>query len=225
MSNQQQQKRQQQQNKSFNLSVSDDDNLSDGDHSTYHDDTRFRNKKIVITGAGGNFGREGCIYFVVYGGANVAAIDNNKQSLEETITIVNNLLLKKGKAGRGEIKGYDCDVTNSKLVDKTLNTIVNSTFFDGTGPDLLWNNAGYQGQIQSTLEYDVKDFCKVMDINVNGMFIVLQSVAKHMSSASMVIKEDDTKRGNDTQTANKQKFSIVNTASVAGLRGTPAMIR
>jgi len=76
--------------------------------------------------------------------------------------------------------------------------------------DLLWNNAGYQGQIKPVLEYDPKDFALVMNINVTGMFIVLQAVAKHMSES---YKSDPNK-----------SFSIVNTSSVAGLRGTPAMV-
>jgi NAD(P)-dependent dehydrogenase (short-subunit alcohol dehydrogenase family) len=44
----------------------------------------------------------------------------------------------------------------------------------------------------------------VMNINVTGMFIVLQAVAKHM--------------------AKHNRGSIVNTASVAGLGCTPAMV-
>ena len=49
-----------------------------------------------------------------------------------------------------------------------------------------------------------------MVIFLPGMFIVLQTVAKHMSE---LYKSDPKKR-----------FSIVNTSSVAGLRGTPAMV-
>merc|ERR1712010_280346 len=70
--------------------------------------------------------------------------------------------------------------------------------------DLLWNNAGYQGKIVPTLEYPVDDFQMVMNVNVVGMFAVLQAVAK-------VMKEN----GGGV---------ICNTASVAGLRGTPAMV-
>jgi NAD(P)-dependent dehydrogenase (short-subunit alcohol dehydrogenase family) len=73
---------------------------------------------------------------------------------------------------------------------------------------MLWNNAGYQGQIKPTLEYDPTDFALVMNINVTGMFIVLQAVAKKMVEQG----EQDT------------LYSIVNTSSVAGLRGTPAMV-
>jgi len=74
--------------------------------------------------------------------------------------------------------------------------------------DFLWNNAGYQGQIAPTLDYDPVDFANVMNINVTGMFIMLQAVAKKMSADG----------------GNNRSFSIVNTASVAGLRGTPAMV-
>lgn len=47
-----------------------------------------------------------------------------------------------------------------------------------------------------------------MNINVVGMFIVLQSFAKKMAE-----ENDSTKN-----------YAIVNTASVAALRGTPAMV-
>lgn len=67
----------------------------------------------------------------------------------------------------------------------------------------LWNNAGYQGHVKPTLEYSVEDFQKVQDINVVGAFRVLQCVAKSMQKTGGGV--------------------IVNTASVAGLRGTPAM--
>lgn len=47
-----------------------------------------------------------------------------------------------------------------------------------------------------------------MDINVVGLFIVLQVVSKKMA------EENDASKG----------YAIVNTASVAALRGTPAMV-
>ncbi len=71
-----------------------------------------------------------------------------------------------------------------------------------------WIYVGYQGQIAPTLEYNVDDFSRVMNINVVGMFIVMQSIAKKMAE-----ENDSTK-----------KYAIVNTASVAALRGTPAMV-
>ena len=48
------------------------------------------------------------------------------------------------------------------------------------------------------------------------MFTVMQSVSKRMAGANDALTNEDE--------VPKHKFSIVNTASVAALRGTPAMI-
>jgi NAD(P)-dependent dehydrogenase (short-subunit alcohol dehydrogenase family) len=101
-----------------------------------------------------------------------------------------------------DFKAYVCDVTNAAQTEQVIESI-HSRF---KRIDLLWNNAGYQGQIAPTLEYDPEDFAQVMNVNVTGAFTVLQAVAKRMA------KQDG------------DGYSIVNTASVAGLRGTPAMI-
>lgn len=167
-------------------------------------DNRFREKTIIITGAGGNFGRVGCLYFAQRG-ANVAAFDSNEDALNETL----NEVVAAGCPGK--IQGYTCDVTDADSVEKAVQSIPKD--FDST-IDMLWNNAGYQGHIKPTLEYDPADFARVMNINVTGMFIVLQSVAKIMSS-----QKSQTEGG-----GNSHPFSIVNTASVAALRGTPAMV-
>jgi NAD(P)-dependent dehydrogenase (short-subunit alcohol dehydrogenase family) len=160
-------------------------------------DTRFQGKTIVITGAGGNFGREGCLYFAKRG-AKVAAMDNNVLTLEETVQFV------KDEVPDADILTKDCDVTKPASVNAAIDSIA-----DHFGSiDLLWNNAGYQGQIKPTLEYDPADFALVMNINVTGMFIVLQAVAKKMVAQG---KQDSY-------------YSIVNTSSVAGLRGTPTMV-
>ena len=162
-------------------------------------DTRFRGKTVVITGAGGNFGREGCIFFAKRG-ARVAALDLNADALKETV--------KEAKAvmASAEIMALECNVTDVESVQAAVDKIVAQ--FQSI--DLLWNNAGYQGEIKPTLEYDPKDFSRVMEINVTGMFIVLQAVAKHMAKQHSEL--------------GKVGLSIVNTSSVAGLRGTPAMV-
>ena len=69
--------------------------------------------------------------------------------------------------------------------------------------DLLWNNAGYQGAMKPLLEYPGDDVQRVMDINVVGAFRVLQACARNMAAHG--------------------GGAIVQTGSVAGLRGTPTM--
>ena len=157
----------------------------------------FQGKSIVVTGAGGNFGREGCLYFAQRG-AKVAALDKNMAALEEAIKFV------KDQVPNATIVHHSCDVTDVASVQKAVDDIAEAL----GSIDLLWNNAGYQGHIKPTLEYDPADFAMVMNINVTGMFIVLQTVAKKMVAQG---KKDTL-------------YSIVNTSSVAGLRGTPAMV-
>ena len=156
-------------------------------------DTRFQGKTIVITGSGGNFGREGCLFFAQRG-AKIAAFDKNPTTLQETVVEVQKAYPET------EILSVECDVTSKD----SIHAAVDQTITKFGSIELLWNNAGYQGQIKPTLEYDPADFALVMNINVTGMFIVMQAVAKAMK---------DNGGG-----------SIVNTSSVAGIRGTPAMI-
>ena len=190
-------------------------------------DKRFRGKRIIITGGGGNLGREGCLYFACRG-ACVAAMDNNADALNETLACVEEAcedirvatesagVASNSEVGTvGKIKGYTCDVTDVNSVENAVKSISE----DFGGIDMLWNNAGYQGQIKPTLEYDPKDFAMVMNINVTGMFIVLQSVAKRMAAQNNV---EYLREKNDINSSHP--FSIVNTASVAALRGTPAMV-
>jgi NAD(P)-dependent dehydrogenase (short-subunit alcohol dehydrogenase family) len=157
-------------------------------------DQRFLGKIIVITGGGGYLGREGCLYFSQRG-ARIAALDKSPTALQETVQAV-----KKQVGENALIMTVECDVTKVDSVQSAVETVVATL----GGIDMLWNNAGYQGMIKPTLEYDPADFSMVMNINVTGMFIVLQAVAKIM--------------------ANRNRGSIVNTASVAGLGCTPAMV-
>ena len=117
-------------------------------------------------------------------------MDSNSDALNETLACVEKareeMRIQCGGAssvgGVGEVKGYVCDVTDAESVENAVKCVVN----DFGGIDMLWNNAGYQGQIKPTLEYDPKDFATVMNINVTGMFIVLQSVARRMAALNNV---------------------------------------
>jgi NADP-dependent 3-hydroxy acid dehydrogenase YdfG len=161
-------------------------------------DGRFLNKVVVITGAGGTFGREGCLFFAKRG-AKVAALEVNAAALAETVALM--LAPETNCCPEDHICALECNVTSAESIRNAMEEIIKKF---GT-IDMLWNNAGYQGEIKPTLEYDPQDFARVMDINVTGMFIVLQAAARHMATQD-------------------SGGSIVNTASVAGLRGTPAMV-
>lgn len=97
----------------------------------------FEGKTIIVTGAGGNFGREGCLYFAEKG-ANVAAFDVNMTTLEETSAMV------KQAVPDSKIICKECNVTDVASVQAAVDAV--EAEFGSI--DCLWNNAGYQGQIK-----------------------------------------------------------------------------
>jgi NAD(P)-dependent dehydrogenase (short-subunit alcohol dehydrogenase family) len=89
------------------------------------EDIRFKGKHIIITGAGGNFGREGCLFFASKG-CKVTALDLNQDALDETHRQV--------KLVSGDILCIKCDICSSDAVDSSVEKA--SGVFGV--PDLLW---------------------------------------------------------------------------------------
>merc|ERR1719183_1004278 len=157
-------------------------------------DDEFKGKTVYITGGGGQFGRTGSLYFAERG-ANVVIVDINEKAAKETEAEVVKAV------GEGKTLVTITDVTDKGKVKESIDAAVAK--FGGI--DYLWNNAGYQGKMKPTFDYPEEDFQTVMNINVCGAFNVLKAVSKAMIAAG--------KGG-----------AIVNTASVAALKGTPTMI-
>ena len=67
--------------------------------------------------------------------------------------------------------------------------------------DVFYNNAGIEGDIKPITDYSLEMFRRVLDVNVVGVFLGLKHVLPVM------LKQD--------------KGSIINTASIAGLVGSP----
>lgn len=137
------------------------------------DEARFAGKVIVITGAGGQFGREGCLYFGRRG-ARIAALDQNKAGLKGTFEAMETEL-----GEEFDFMPYVCDVTSAEQIGEVVDSII----FRFKRIDLLWNNAGYQGRIETTLEYDSDDFSRVMNINVTGKLLNLLNADHSTTSA------------------------------------------
>lgn len=58
----------------------------DNPKSVIEENSFFLGKTVVITGAGGLFGREGCLYFGKRG-ARIAALDQNQAGLKGTFEV------------------------------------------------------------------------------------------------------------------------------------------
>jgi NAD(P)-dependent dehydrogenase (short-subunit alcohol dehydrogenase family) len=67
--------------------------------------------------------------------------------------------------------------------------------------DVFYNNAGVEGDIKPITEYSLEAFRRVLDVNVVGVFLGMKHVLPVMLK--------------------KNKGSIINTASIAGLVGSP----
>jgi NAD(P)-dependent dehydrogenase (short-subunit alcohol dehydrogenase family) len=67
--------------------------------------------------------------------------------------------------------------------------------------DAFYNNAGIEGEIRPITEYSLESFRRVLDVNVVGVFLGMKHVLPVM------LKQN--------------KGSIINTASIAGLMGSP----
>jgi NAD(P)-dependent dehydrogenase (short-subunit alcohol dehydrogenase family) len=104
------------------------------------------------------------------------------------------------EAAGGEVRAVTADVTSSAEVQAYVEAAV-ETF---GGIDILFNNAGIEGVVSSLESYPEEVFDQVLGVNVKGVWLGMRHVADAMRS-----------RGGG---------AIVNTASVAGLSGTPGLI-
>ena len=89
------------------------------------------------------------------------------------------------------------DVTDQESIDRALKKTVAS--FGKI--DVLVNNAGIAGPTMPVVEYPVADWKRVIDIDLNGPFLVSRVVVPHMVKAGY--------------------GRIVNIASIAGKEGNP----
>jgi NAD(P)-dependent dehydrogenase (short-subunit alcohol dehydrogenase family) len=89
------------------------------------------------------------------------------------------------------------DVTQE---DEVANYVRTATDRFGT-IDVFYNNAGIEGEVKPITEYSLEAFRRVIDVNVIGVFLGLKHVLPVMLK--------------------RNKGSIINTASIAGLMGSP----
>ena len=150
----------------------------------------FTGKVALITGAGNGIGRATALGFASRG-ATVVVVDRDRTGGEATAGI----LRQRG----GQALFVPADVTQSADVQN----YVKATLDCYGAIDCFYNNAGIEGSVAPTAEYDEDMFDRVMAVNVKGVFLGMRHVLPVM------IKQG---RG-----------SVVNTASVAGLVASPGM--
>ena len=124
---------------------------------------RFEEKTIIVTGAAGGIGRAAVERFASEG-ANIVAVDLPGPALEEARQLV--------ERGGARAIAVPADVTRSEDVEGYVRE-ARQRF---GGVDGLFNNAGIEGYIGSSLDYPEDQFDRILAINVKGVWLGMRAV-------------------------------------------------
>ncbi|WP_341201197.1 SDR family oxidoreductase [Planomicrobium okeanokoites] len=145
--------------------------------------------KVVIITGGGSGLGRAAAVSIAKQGGKLVLVDMSKDGLEESKKKI------LAAASDAQIETVEANVTNEEDVKNYVDfTIRKFGKIDG-----FFNNAGIEGKQNLTEEYGSDEFEKVINVNLNGVFYGMKYVLK-------VMKEQGY-------------GSIVNTASVGGIRG------
>lgn len=145
--------------------------------------------KVVLITGGGSGLGQAAALQVAKEGAKLVLVDLNEASLEESKQKVLEV------APNAEVLLIQANVADEKAVENYVNQTV-ETFGK---IDSFFNNAGIEGKQNLTEDFGIEEFQKVVNVNLNGVFYGMKYVLK-------VMKEQGY-------------GSVVNTASVGGIRG------
>jgi 3-oxoacyl-[acyl-carrier protein] reductase len=148
---------------------------------------RLKDKVAIVTGAGSGMG-EAIAHTYAREGAKVAVLDVNEQAANKVASAIGAAAL-----------AVACDVTNKADIVRAVE--MTEKKFGVT--DILVNNAGVAHVNKPLMEIDEREFDRVFDVNVKGLFVFTQAVVPAMR--------------------NKGGGVIVNIGSTAGLRPRPGL--
>ena len=149
---------------------------------------RFQDQGVLITGAGSGIGRETAIEFAGEG-AIVAVTDIDGDTAERTAEEIS----KRG----GRAHSFALDTTDPAAVDALFDTAEKRL----GRLDVLVNSAGVR-EISPVAELPYEEWCRVMNVNVTGVFLCSQAFVRRALKAG-------------------KSGSIVNLASTLGVVAAP----
>jgi gluconate 5-dehydrogenase len=125
-------------------------------------------KTALVTGGGHGIGRHLCIG-LAEAGADIVVVGRKLEPLHEVVDAIE-LLGQKAWA-------IQADISDTNSIDQLLK----DTFAQVKRIEILVNNAGF-AWAQPTLDYSMKGWDKVFNLNVRGLFYLSQQAAIHMKS-------------------------------------------
>tara|TARA_Y100000588_G_scaffold318502_1_gene348045 strand:- start:403 stop:1173 length:771 start_codon:yes stop_codon:yes gene_type:complete len=142
----------------------------------------FTNQTIIVTGAGSGIGAATAKLFAERGG-NVVLVGRRKEKLDEVAADLD----------ASHVLVHATDVSDRAAVEKLIDAAVHR--FGGI--NVLVNNAGV-AEMGKFDDFSIEDWNKTIDINVTGVFHMIQAALPHLR---------------------KVKGNIVNVSSVSGIGG------
>jgi len=151
--------------------------------------TDFTGKIVLITGAGKGTGRRVAQAFASQG-ATVAVNDVSPVNLDETVTHI--------LASGGQAKAYVEDIAKKMPIQTLLNSVQN----DFGRIDILVNCAEVEPQ-KTILEMDDWDWQRTLDVNLNGPFLLTQSVGRIMkeNGGGVIVHVGERAKGPENRAA------------------------
>lgn len=147
---------------------------------------RFGGKVAIVTGAASGIGRATALRLGSEGAA-VACLDVAAEAAKETAEGV--------ESAGGRAIGLACDVSSAEDVSRAVDAAVSEL----GRPDVVCNIAGI-GRFYHSVDMAMKDWDRIIAVNLTGTFLVCQAALRHMLDHGGV---------------------IVNTASTSGLMAQP----
>jgi NAD(P)-dependent dehydrogenase (short-subunit alcohol dehydrogenase family) len=149
----------------------------------------FSGKIVLITGAGKGTGRSVAEEFATHG-ATLAVNDVSPVNLDETVTHI--------QSSGGKAKAYVEDIAKKMPIQTLLNSVVD----DFGRIDILVNCAEVEPQ-KAVLEMDDWDWQRTMDVNLNGPFLLTQSVGRIMKEkdGGVIVHVGERAKGPESRAA------------------------
>lgn len=123
----------------------------------------------IITGAASGIGRDTAIAFSGKG-VRVTVSDVQEEKLQETAQLI--------KEKGGEVLIVKADVSN----EEDVKSLVTETADRFGRIDYLCNNAGVSGELNSTADYTVEEWDKVINVNLRGQWLCMKHAIPVMLS-------------------------------------------
>ncbi len=160
----------------------------------------YKGKVFVITGASGDIGSEVCRLFAPLG-MRMYLLDLPGPALDELVKEIKEL-------GADYVEAFAFDVLNPEQVESVIKSIGEKEKYI----DILHNNAGIGNICSITNGGTFKEYRKIMSVNVDGIWLVLQAVLPYIGRPAPI-----------EGSPNRREGQLIFTSSSAGKTGIPNM--